>query len=178
MNRIKILIISGLLLISGAGFAQKGDFVPDKSSGWQDRLYFGGGLGGSLGSWGGSIRLSPIVGYMLTSKVSVGVGVSYEYYRDNRFVPPLEDHRYGGMVFARANLIQNFFAYAEYSFWNYESNFITEERNTIDRLPVGLGLSQPIGPRSSINFLAAYDLLYDNNGPYGTPWVFTIFFSL
>lgn len=178
MKKIKILIISGLLLISGAGFAQKGDVPLDKNSGWQDRIYFGGGLGGSGGSWGGSIRLSPIVGYMVSSRVSFGIGATYEYYKNKLYVPAIEDHRYGGMLFGRVNLVRNVFGYAEYSFMNYTVNLISEERTTVDRLPVGLGLSQPLGRRGALNFIAAYDLLYEDLGPYGSPWVFSVFFSL
>lgn len=164
-------------MLSGAGYAQKGEFAPDKNSNWQDRVYTGGGFGLSGGGWGGSIRLAPIVGYMFTSRVSAGVGINYEYYWDNRFNPTIQDHRYGGMIFGRVNLFRNIFAYADYQFTNLTANFATEERVTIDRLPVGLGLSQPIGPRSSINFLAAYDLLWDETF-YASPWVFTVFFSI
>ena len=177
MNKIKVILLAGTLFVSGAVLAQQGDFVPDKNSNWQDRIYFGGGFGLSGGSWGGSVRLSPIVGYMLTSRVSAGVGVTYEYYWDNRVNPKFEDNRYGGMVFTRVNLIKNIFAYADYQFINLTVNFASEERQTIDRMPIGLGLSQPIGNRSSINFLAAYDVLYDQTF-YASPWVFTIFFSL
>ena len=167
------------MIASGAAMAQKGSFQPDSNSGWQDRLYFGGGFGLSGGSWGTSIRLSPIVGYMITSRVSAGVGATYEYYKYNNYYgSDFSDNRWGGMLFTRVNLIKQIFAYGEYSFMNYTFNPSTEERRTIDRLPLGLGLSQPIGNRSSINFLAAYDMLYDLDGPYGSPWVFTVYFSL
>ena len=179
MNKLKILILSGLLLISGAALAQKGEYATDQNSDWQDRIYFGGGFGLSGGSWGTSIRVSPMVGYMLTSRVSVGVGATYEYYKYNSYYGgDYSDNRWGGMLFTRVNLFKQIFAYADYSFMNYTYNPSTEERRTIDRLPLGLGISQPIGSRSSINFLAAYDLLYENAGPYASPWVFSVFFSL
>ena len=179
MNRIKILILSGFLVISGATMAQRGEYVPDQNSNWQDKLYYGGGFGLSGGSWGGSIRLSPVIGYMITNRVSAGVGVTYEYYKYNNYYgQDFEDHRYGGMLFTRVNLFKQIFAYAEYSFMNYTYNPSTEERRSIDRMPLGLGLSQPLGKRSSVNFIAAYDVLYENAGPYASPWVFSVFFSL
>jgi len=177
MNRIRTILLVGLLIVSGTSYAQKGDFTPDKNSNWQDRIYFGGGFGLGGGTWGGSIRLSPMVGYMLTSKLSAGVGINYEYYWNNSYTPRLEDNRYGGLIFTRLNLFRNIFAYADYQFINLKYNYFTEERRTIDRLPVGLGLSQPIGQRSSINFIAAYDLLWDETA-YASPWVFSVFFSL
>lgn len=163
--------------MAGASQAQMGGFTPDNNTRWQDRVYFGGGFGLGGGNWGGSIRLSPLVGYMLTNRISAGVGINYEYYWNNSFVPKLEDHRYGGLVFTRVNLIRQFFAYADYQFINLQYNFVSEERRTIDRLPVGLGISQPLGPRSSLNLIAAYDLLWDETA-YASPWVFSVFFSL
>ena len=141
------------------------------------RVPFGGGFGLGGGPWGGSIRLAPIVGYMFTSKFSAGVGVNYEYYWNNSFTPRFDDNRFGGMVFARQNLFRNIFLYADYQFVNLTYNYFTEERRTIDRLPVGLGLSQPIGQRSSVNFIAAYDVLWDETA-YPSPWVFSLFFAL
>ena len=162
------------MLLASAGYAQMGDFSPDKNSNWQDRIYFGGGFGLSGGSWGTSIQLSPIVGYMITSRLSAGVGVSYEYYKFGNF----DDNRWGGSVFMRVNLFKQIFAYGRYEFLNYSYNYDKNNRRMIDRLPLGLGLSQPLGRRSSLNFLAAYDVLHEDNGPYGSPWIFSVFFSL
>lgn len=180
MNRIKILLLAGLLAVSGTSFAQKGDYVPDKNSNWQDRIYFGGGAGLSAGSYGTSIRLSPIVGYMFTSRISGGVGVSYEYFSYDYAGITYTDNRWGGNIFLRVNLIKQIFAYGTYSFTNYSYGGDTDDRRTIARLPLGLGLSQPLGRRSALNFIAAYDVLYEDqvNSPYTSPWVFSVFFSL
>ena len=178
MNRIKLLILSGLIFISGATFAQLGDYTPDRNRNWQDRLYFGGGFGLSAGSWGTSIRLSPIVGYMITSRVSAGVGATYEFYKYNYGGIEFNDNRWGGSLFLRVNLVRQIFAYGEYSFINYSYLGNSEDRRTVDRLPVGLGLSQPLGRRSAVNFIAAYDLLYETNGAYNSPWVFSVYFSM
>ena len=178
MKKNKLLLIAALLFTSSLALAQKGNYVIDKQSNWQDRIYFGGGFGLSGGSWGTSISLSPLVGYMVSSRLSVGVGVTYQYYSYKDFYYDYSDNRWGGQLFARVNLIRQIFAYGEYSFLNYSYFGDNSDRRTVDRLPVGLGLSQPMGPRSSLNLVAAYDLLYENSGPYASPWVFSIFFSL
>ncbi len=175
----KIILVCSIILLSVSSLlAQKGDFAPDNQSNFMDRVYFGGGMGLSGGSWGTSVSVSPIVGYMVSSRVSVGVGATYQYYKYKDAFYDYSDNRYGGSLFARVNLIRQVFGYAEYSFLNYSINGDTNNRATVYRLPVGLGFSQNIGPRSSFNMVAAYDMLYQNNGPYASPWVFTFFFSI
>lgn len=175
----KALVMLAFLAFGFNASAQKGDYVMPEQSSFVDRLYFGGGFGLSGGIYGTSISLSPIVGYMINSRLSVGVGVTYQYYKNNQ-PPPYDytDNRWGGQVFTRVNLFRQIFAYGEYSFLNYAYLGDTNDRRVVERLPVGLGFSQPIGPRSSLNMLAAYDLIYLKNGPYASPWVFSIFFSI
>jgi len=159
-------------------FAQKGDYVHDKGSNWTDKLYFGGGFGLSGDANTAFISLSPIVGYMITNRLSAGVGVTYQYVKSGDF----DDNRYGGQLFLRMNLFKGIFLYSSYEFINYATGPTLEgPRNTATRLPLGAGLSQPIGKRSSINFLAAYDVLYNQTDPlraYSSPWIFSIFFSI
>jgi len=176
--KIKYLALLFTLLLSTVAFGQMGTRTIDENSDWKDRLYFGGGLGLSAGSGYTMISVSPIVGYMITNRLSGGIGVTYQYYKSGDFT----DNRYGGQLFMRVNVIKQIFAYGSYEFMNYGTYTITGDegpRNTVSRLPLGLGLSQPIGNRSSVNFLAAYDVLYDDQlGAYNSPWIFTVYFSL
>lgn len=178
MIKLKLSITFIVLLFASVVFAQKGDYIHDKSGSWKERLYFGGGFGLSGGSNYANISLSPIVGYMITSRLSGGVGVTYQFVKSGNY----NDNRYGGQLFLRMNLFKGIFLYSSYEFLNYTPvsfSGIEGPRTTVARLPIGAGLSQPIGKRSSINFLAAYDLLYDNNlGAYASPWIFSVFFSI
>jgi hypothetical protein len=175
-----IIIIPLFLLFTTVAFAQKGEYTIEKESNWQDRIYFGGGFGLSGGSWGTSISLSPIVGYMVSNRVSVGIGATYQYYKYQNGLYDYTDNRWGMQFFGRVNLIKQIFAYAEYSFLNYSYYGDSNDRRVANRLPLGLGISQPIGPRSALNLVAAYDVLYDSQdqSAYASPWVFTIYFSL
>lgn len=175
----KSLIVMAMLMFGFlAGYAQKGDVEITKESNFLDRVYVGGGFGLSGGTWGTSVSLSPIVGYMVSSRFSVGVGATYQFYKYKDTYFDYQDNRYGGSVFARMNLFRQIFAYGEYSFLNYSVNGDASNRRTVDRLPLGLGFSQSLGPRSSFNMIAAYDMLYEFNGPYASPWVFSFFFSI
>lgn len=174
MSKIKYFIIPLFLLLATVVFAQKGELAIDNESNWQDRIYFGGGMGLSGGSGYTMISLSPIVGYMINSRLSGGVGVTYQYYKFDDF----SDNRWGGQVFLRMNVIRQIFLYGSYEFINYSTGFTFDgPRATVSRLPLGVGISQPIGNRSSINMIAAYDVLWDSN-VYASPWVFSVFFSL
>ena len=180
MSKTKYIFIPLFLLFATVAFAQKGGYTVDKESNWQDRMYFGGGFGLSGGSWGTSISLSPIVGYMVSNRVSVGIGATYQYYKYQNGIYDYTDNRWGMQFFGRVNLIKQIFAYAEYSFLNYSYYGDTNDRRVANRLPLGLGISQPLGPRSALNLVAAYDVLYDSQdqSAYASPWVFTIYFSL
>ncbi len=172
----KIGIILTLMVLGSINlFAQKGDYIIDEQSNFMDRVYFGGGFGLSGGANSTVITVSPMVGYMVSSRFSVGVGATYQYFKFNNFT----DNQYGGLAFARLNLFKQVFGYAEYSFVNQVDYRDGVNRITIDRLPIGLGFSQRMGPRSSFNVIAAYDMLHDANGRYyNSPWVISFFVAL
>ena len=166
-----------LLFISFAGFSQK--VIPtenDSPPPFRDRIFFGGGVGFNGGSGITSIQVNPIVGYMITPRWAAGIGLEYQYvkYRDL----DIDDNLWGGQVFTRYN-IRQFFLQAEYNIYNYTVFFTdgSQSRESIDRVLLGGGISQRLGRSGAINFVALYDVLHENGGPFGSPWVFRIFFS-
>ena len=165
------------MLMSLSAFAQKTVIYENESPPpFRDRVFFGGGVGFNAGSGITSIQLNPIVGYMLSPRWAAGIGVEYQYVKYTNL--DIDDNIWGGQLFTRYN-IRQFFLQAEYNFYNYtQYNFDgSESRETIDRVLLGGGISQPIGRSGAINFVALYDVLHENGGPFGSPWVFRIFFS-
>ncbi len=106
--------------------------VPDTPRPWKDRIWFGGGLGLSFGSVT-NIAIEPMVGYKITKngKLSVGVGISYQYFRDNRYTPAFETSVYGGRLFTRYRIIEQLFAHAEYNQLSFGVFYVS--RNRFDR---------------------------------------------
>lgn len=155
--------------------AQK-DVDFDDNPSFKDRIFFGGGLGFSGSSQQTNITLSPIVGYMITQQWSAGVGVTYQYIKLKHY--DISDNLWGGNVFTRYSISQ-FFAQAEYDYINFDSNLLDDldNRDSATRLLLGGGISQPLGNRGAVNLLAMYDLTYNNDGPYDSPWVFRVYFS-
>lgn len=171
------IAISVLLLFITFGLSAQRE-VGDGSN-WQERLYFGGGFGANSGTVQGIrytfIGVNPIVGYMVSPKFSVGTGVTWQHYRYSDFNRTTLD-QYGISPFARRNFNQ-LFAYGEYNLFNTPT-FNSTTRATFDRLLLGLGYSQPIGSRSSVNAMALYDVIYNNaERAFASPWVFRVFFS-
>ena len=179
MKKLLILAIFSVLAIQVFGQRTLNPRNEDKPS-FGQRVFFGGGLGFGAGNNTTSIQVNPIVGYMITPQLSAGVGVDYQYikYKDRFNGQDFDDNLWGFQVFTRYN-IKMFFVQAEYNRINYTEFFRdgSEQRASGDRLLLGGGISQPLGRRGAINLAAMYDVLYENSGPFGSPWVFRILFS-
>jgi hypothetical protein len=169
-----------LLFVSVSSWAQR-EVNDNTGSAFKDRIYTGGGLALNGGTDGFGNRyfyfaVNPIVGYMVTSNFSIGTGVTWQRFAYTQPIK-LNIDQYGVSPFVRYNFNQ-LFAYGEYNVINTPTFSLAERRN-FDRLLLGLGYSQPIGPRSAINLMALYDVLYDNQEQaFASPWVFRVFFTL
>jgi hypothetical protein len=144
--------------------------APKDSRSLGDRIWFGGGLGLSFGTVT-AIQIDPLVGYKVdpSGKLSVGLGGSYWYLRDNRFTPAFEFSGYGYRTFSRYRFIEQFFAHAEFLHLNVERYVVRENayrRLWVPHLLVGAGYVQPLGGRSSIFFQILFDVLQDPNSVY------------
>jgi hypothetical protein len=170
------ILLVAILLMSLTAHAQR---EVEEGSSWTERVYFGGGFGLNSGTTQGIrytfVALNPVVGYMVTQKFSMGTGLTWQHYRYSDFNKTTID-QYGVSPFARRNF-EKLFAYAEYNLINTPT-FNNTTRKSFDRMLLGLGYAQPIGPRSSINAMALYDVMYDNQErAFASPWVFRVFFS-
>jgi hypothetical protein len=186
MKKIYILVL--LMLSSVTAFSQVEIEKGEKAS-IMDRIYFGGGFSATFGTII-SVYVSPTVGYMITRSFSAGIGVTYQYYKDKRYIPTYESNSYGGRLYVRQNVYVipklPLFAYGEYENLNIEAahyNPVTEEyyldRQWYPRLMLGAGLFAPFGRRGGFYFAVLYDVIYKgyNNSPYNSPWVYRIGFS-
>jgi hypothetical protein len=173
-----------ILLMCIAGYAQAQRQIDEQSS-WslKDRIYVGGGFGlnGGSDTWGNkyfTFSLSPVIGYMITPNFSAGSGISYTYLGYSSPVN-VTIHQYGISPFVRYN-IKQFFGQLEYNVISTPLYIDQSNRKTYDRLLAGIGISQPVGDRTSLNLVAMYDLIYSNDrtqSPFASPWVFRVFFT-
>jgi hypothetical protein len=129
----------------------------------RERMIFGGNFSLQFGTYT-YIDVSPIIGLWLLPRLSVAAGPSYKYIKD----PQGPSNAFGGKAFARFAIIQDLnnlipvgirmsiYAHGEYEGMSYKSDFFypTSETDRFyqDYLLLGFGISQYVGPRSSMNF--------------------------
>jgi hypothetical protein len=128
---------------------------------FRDRLFFGGNVGLSLGDIT-YIELSPLVGYSITNRASVGLGVTYQYLEFRR--TGVSSSVYGGRLFSRYALLPNVFANAEYEALNLEFLRPSDAkvlRAWVPAFLVGGGYFQRFGRRGGATLMILYNLLHD-----------------
>ena len=136
---------------------------PAKSRSASDKVYYGGNIGFSFGSYS-MIAIRPLVGYKVTPKLSAGLKLSYEYLWNSDY----NTSNYGGSVFARYRFIPPLYAHVEYAALNYELYNILGQstREWVPFLLVGAGYSQNIGGNTWVNAQVLFDVLQDEKSPY------------
>jgi hypothetical protein len=150
-----------------------------------DRLYFGGNFGLNFGTGFTMVEASPLVGYKLTEKFSVGVGVTYIYYKQKidfyNTTYTYETSIYGGNIFARYFFLENIFAHAETGALNLDvpQPFYpyTLHREWVQNLLLGGGYRSMIGESASFVIMILYDVIDDPNSPYQNP-IFRVGFGI
>jgi len=132
-----------------------------------NRVYYGGKIGLSIGTYF-RVAVSPLIGYRLTPKFSVGAKIGYEYIRDKRYSDTLVSSNYGGSVFTRYRMHPRAFAQAEFAYLSYQYKVSENlsERSWIPFLLVGAGYIQPLSPKTSLIITVLVDVLQDEKSPY------------
>ena len=137
-------------------------------------MYYGGSLGLSFGSYF-RLAVTPMVGYKLSPRASLGVKVQYEYTVDSRYAEDITSHNYGGSVFARFGITPKIYAHAEVAgmSYKYATGNYTSEREWVPFVLLGGGYVQPISPRTALFVEVLFDVLQDAKSPYEpwTPWI-------
>jgi len=183
-KRIVFIIVVGFM--ASFGFAQATDTIqpqsqyqkpvpvvkPEKKKQTSYRkIFYGGSIGLSFGSYT-SIRLNPMIGYRLTSKLSTGFKFLYEYskYHSSYNSDKTYDN-YGASIFARYRFIPQAYIHAEYNFVNYQAYGINGDsyRYTVPYLLVGGGFIQKVGANTFLYAEILFDVLNDSNSQY-SPW--------
>ncbi len=128
-------------------------------------------VGGNFGLQFGTITyldLSPLVGYRISDHFSAGVGVTYQYLKDNFY--NVETNVFGGRVFGRYFIRQNIFAHAEYNVLNLQAfDLYPAQRINVGSLLVGGGYIQRFAKNSGMTVMLLYNLTPSVYSPYQNP---------
>ena len=154
-----------------------------KSFDWQEKVWFGGGLGLSFSSAYLSndapgqvfnISLSPMAGYKIKSFWSVGPRISYSYTNarfDNGEILKLSIHDVGAGLFTRLKFFKLFFVHGEYeSAWTRELTGYLTSNNKLETIGVrkdhiygGLGYNSSGDSDFGYEIYVLYDFLAEDN---------------
>jgi hypothetical protein len=162
-----------IVLLSQPVAAQMEDGNLHKQSSFKSHLYFGGGFGLQFGTLT-LIEVSPLAGYKVTSKFSVGLSPTYKYYHYNNYYGPASDlttNVFGGSIFARYSIFENIFAHVEYESLAYNSKVpgYNETRQQFNSFFVGGGYNQRISMNSAMYILVLWNLNDTPDSPYINP---------
>lgn len=142
--------------------------APAKKSDWKKKIYFGGYVNFSFGTYT-SIGIEPMVGYKIIPRLSLGAKIRYDYVQYKGSGTQYSYSNYGGSIFARLSVIKNLYLHAEYAGYNYE-NYDQIDGSTsriwVPYLFLGAGFRQPLGGRASLNAQILFDVLQNDNSPY------------
>jgi len=188
MIKSKLYIIISVLLIFASIrlFAQEDDYSrqpgktpksrDDKSNKSSDhpnlsKIVIGGGIGMQFGTQT-FIEVTPKVGYRFVPKALFGVGVLYRYYHYKDPVGiVIEGSDYGTSIFASYEPFTNFFGWTELEMLNYQPYINIPSRVWAVSPFIGAGYRQPVGDKGFIQLSLLYNLNYNSESPYSSPWV-------
>ncbi len=147
--------------------ATQPDPQPKQKKSVKDKLYYGGYLNLSFGSYT-MIGIEPMIGYKIIPRLSVGAKIRYDYIQDKRYSETYTSSSYGASIFTRLRVFRGLYAHAEYAGYNYEyyNAFEESSRETIPFFLVGAGYNLKVGKRSSIIAQVLFDVLQNEKSPY------------
>jgi hypothetical protein len=191
MIKKRVVAITGLIFLAMSIFAQveepvvAGNQKEKEKLNFSERLVFGGDIGLSFGTIT-YIKLAPVIGYRITSRLTAGLGPIYIY--ENYKAYKLETSTYGGKAILSFTVfkgssgeyafnIGDIVLHAENELINVESIYLNTQtqmfyfgdRLWIDNLLLGGGISQPISGRFSFSLFILWDVTGNEFSPYNNP---------
>jgi hypothetical protein len=139
----------------------------------KDRIVFGGDFGLSFGVNSGIINISPLIGYRITDRMTVGGGFTYLYMRGRLAGYSTSNiigsyTMYGPRAYARLGVTESLFAHCELEYLNlpYRKSTTGESlRGWVPMLWLGGGYRVPIGERSAFLLYVTYNVLHASSYP-------------
>ncbi len=144
----------------------------------RERVFIGGFLGVQLGTFT-AVSVNLHGGYLITNRLSAGIGGNYQYTNDTWFGESFSSHVYGASVFSRFRVYSHFFVHAEFERLRLQSrlphtdpDFDPDDRATIseDNYLLGAGYGLPMSDRVRLNLLLLYNFNQDSQVYFDNPF--------
>jgi hypothetical protein len=172
--------IAGAMLIFTA-YSLSGQNVRKEAPPLKERLFYGGSFGLQFGTIA-DIEVSPVIGLWVLPRLAVAVGPDYRFYKD----PHNRTNIYGGSGYIKLVVIQDInsfiplgihtglFLHAEDECLSLQSSFwknppYASDRFFINTLLAGVGISQQMGRRSSLDLMILWVLNDSKYDIYSNP---------
>lgn len=166
--RIAVLICLVFAFTAGDASGQARQRQQQPKVDFFSKLSFGGWVGAQFGTIT-YINVSPMVTYQANDWLYPGVGLTYMYYKDKRFVPEYSSSTYGARVYSSFYIWRDLFAHLEYEALNLEYYDRIGERGFIHNIFIGGGYRQWIGNRAFAMVTVLYNVNESRYSPYRNP---------
>jgi hypothetical protein len=192
LRLVTLLVFMSFSVISGQKSSEErfpfDQTEKEESPPFKERLFYGGSFGLQFGTIT-DIQVSPVIGYWLLPRLNVAVGPNYRYYKDQYDRTTI----YGGKGYLQLVVIQDInkvlsmgvhtgiFLHLEdellslkSAFWKPALSFPSispykSDRFYLNTVLAGVGISQQIGRRSSLNFIVLWALNDSGYSIYNNP---------
>ncbi|MCF8369483.1 MAG: hypothetical protein K9G76_10610 [Bacteroidales bacterium] len=170
---IKKFLLPGIFVCFSLGIIAQDTQRPSKNASdgvpLRDKIYFGGGLGATFGSYT-RIAVYPLIGIRVTDDFRTGMQLAYEYINDKRYYINYDGSNYGLGIFAQYNVLPQLFFHLEPAIWNYNGYYLFDQNDRVwvPYFFVGAGLSQQIGRNSIAYIQVKFDIIQHEKSPYSS----------
>lgn len=145
-----------------------------KNKDWMKKITYGGNFALSFGTYT-YINISPAIGYNVSKKLNMGVGVIYNYFSINygSQYGRISETVYGTRVYARYMITPSLFALGQYDrslqpdFYSFTPN----KKAWVDYVMVGGGYRQSLGNKAGLVASIMYNLTPNNLSIYSNPYI-------
>jgi hypothetical protein len=139
------------------------------------KVFFGGSVGLSFGSYT-RIAVYPQIGYRITPKLTTGIELGYIYISSTYYNQTKNYSNYGASIFAQYRILKPVYVHVEYAAYNYQIFYSdgTDGRDWVNFLFLGAGYIQKVGKATHIFAQVKFDVLQDENSPYGWDPLFRV----
>jgi hypothetical protein len=175
-----ISAITGIMLVLSA-FSLSAQTVRSEAPPFKERLFFGGNFALQFGTIT-DIEVSPVIGLWVLPRLAIAIGPDYRFYKN----PYGRTDIYGGSGYIQFVVIQDInnlipigahtgiFLHTENELLSLQSSFwknspFASERFFQNTLLAGVGISQKMGRRSSLDLMVLWALNASQYDIYSNP---------
>lgn len=169
-----IMLLSLLLPLTAVSQVEEQNIVDNEPLKFRNTMFTGGNLGLQFGTVT-MVDISPQFGYYVLENISVGIGLTYQYIADRRYVPTAQINVYGGRVFTNLHFpfYNSIYGHAEFEYFLYNTNVFSatgkKEWIEVPGYLLGIGYRQRVGGRSAINLMILWNFNESQYSLYRNP---------